>query len=155
MRHIGNSGKIAIAAVFAALGMLILTAITLEEAVMFTFLGAVGVGYLASVAEVFARRRYMALVLGSLGTSLCIGLTIAFLRMWGLALGQNAEGLGAAATAKDSDIYFYLAAATGSLTLLVLFAGAVWPPKKQVPVRPKASPAKRRPATAAKTGARR
>ncbi|TSE16926.1 hypothetical protein B1A87_014975 [Arthrobacter sp. KBS0703] len=128
MSHMGNSGKTAVGAVFAALGALVLTAVTLEEAALFAFLGAVAVGYVASVAESFARRRYLALLAGGIGTSLSIGCSIAFLRMWGLAFNQDAGALGEAVTTRDSDIYFYLAAASGSLTLVVLFAGAVWPP---------------------------
>lgn len=135
MSHMGNSGKIAIGAVFAALGTLALTAVTLEEAALFAFLGAVAVGYVASVAEAFSRRRYLALLAGGVGTSLFIGCSIAFLRMWGLAFNQDPGALGAAVTTKDSDIYFYLAAASGSLTLLVLFAAAVWPSGRRLRAR--------------------
>lgn len=135
MSHMGNSGKTAIGAVFAALGTLALTAVTLEEAALFAFLGAVAVGYVASVAEAFSRRRYLALLAGGVGTSLFIGCSIAFLRMWGLAFNQDPGALGAAVTTKDSDIYFYLAAASGSLTLLVLFAAAVWPSGRRLRAR--------------------
>ena len=135
MSHMGNSGKTAIGAVFAALGTLVLTAVTLEEAALFAFLGAVAVGYVASVAEAFSRRRYLALLAGGVGTSLFIGCSIAFLRMWGLAFNQDPGALGEAVTTKDSDIYFYLAAASGSLTLLVLFAGAVWPSGRRLRTR--------------------
>lgn len=146
MGHMGNSGKTAVGAFFAALGTLVLTAFTLEEAALFAFLGAVAVGYVASVAEAFARRRYLALLAGGVGTSLFIGCSIAFLRMWGLAFNQDPGALGEAVTTKDSDIYFYLAAASGSLTLLVLFAAAVWPSGRRLRTRPRA-PA-RRPAPA-------
>lgn len=132
MRHMGNSGRIAIAAACAAAGLLVLTAITLEEAVLFTFLGAVAVGYLACVIQVVARGRHLALLTGGIGTSLFIGFTIAFLRMWGLAFTAEADSLGAAVTTRDSDIYFYLAAVSGAGTLLVLFAGAVWPAGKRL-----------------------
>jgi hypothetical protein len=148
MGHMGNSGKTAIGAFFAALGTLVLTAVTLEEAALFAFLGAVAVGYVASVAEAFARRRYLALLAGGVGTSLFIGCSIAFLRMWGLAFNQDPGALGEAVTTKDSDIYFYLAAASGSLTLLVLFAGAVWPSGRRLRTRPRVAP--RRPAPARK-----
>lgn len=130
MRHMGNSGRIAIAATIAAAGLLVLTAITLEESVLFTFLGAVGIAYLACVVQVVARGRNLALLAGGVGTSLFIGFTIAFLRMWGLAFTADADPMGTAVTSQDSDIYFYLAAASGSATLLVLFAGAVWPSGK-------------------------
>ncbi|MFF2314686.1 hypothetical protein ACFVTE_00265 [Arthrobacter sp. NPDC058097] len=128
----GNSGKTAIGAFAAAAGLLILTAYTLEEAALFAFLGAVAVGYVASVAEAFARRRYLALLAGGAGTSLFIGCSIAFLRMWGLAFNQSPAALGQAVTTRDSDIYFYLAAVSGCLTLLVLFCAAVWPSRRRL-----------------------
>lgn len=148
MGHMGNSGKTAVGAVFAALGTLVLTAVTLEEAALFAFLGAVAVGYVASVAEAFARRRYLALLAGGVGTSLFIGCSIAFLRMWGLAFNQDPGALGEAVTTQDSDIYFYLAAASGSLTLLVLFAGAVWPSGRRLRTRPRVAARKPAPARA-------
>jgi hypothetical protein len=132
MRHMGNSGKTAIGAFAAAAGLLVLTAYTLEEVALVAFLGALAVGYVASVAEAFARRRYLALLAGGAGTSLFIGCTIAFLRMWGLAFNQDAAALGQAVTTRDSDIYFYLAAASGCLTLLVLFCAAVWPSRRRL-----------------------
>ena len=131
MGHMGNSGRTAIGAFAAAAGLLVLTAMTLEEAVLVAFLMAVAVGYVASVAEAFARRRYLALLAGAAGTSLFIGCSIAFLRMWGLAFNQDAAALGQAVTSRDSDIYFYLAAASAVLTLLVLFCAAVWPPRRR------------------------
>jgi hypothetical protein len=145
MSHMGNSGKTAIGAFFAAFGMLVLTAITLEEAALFAFLGLVAIGYVASVAEAIARRRRLALLAGGAGTSLSIGCAIAFLRMWGLAFNQDPSALGQAVTTKDSDIYFYLAAASGSLTLLVLFAAAVWPARRRVRSRAPESAPKRPP----------
>lgn len=131
MRHMGNSGKLAIVAAFAAAGLLVLTATTLEEAALYAFLGAVAVGYLASVIQVVARGRNLALLAGGVGTSLFIGFAIAFLRMWGLAFTAEPDSLGTAVTTQDSDIYFYLAAASGAGTLLVLFTGAVWPAGKR------------------------
>ncbi|MFE5836347.1 hypothetical protein [Arthrobacter sp. NPDC056493] len=128
----GNSGKTAIGAFAAAAGLLVLTAYTLEEAALVAFLGAIAVGYVASVAEAFARRRYFALLAGGAGTSLFIGCSIAFLRMWGLAFNQSPAALGQAVTTRDSDIYFYLAAASGCLTLLVLFCAAVWPSRRRL-----------------------
>lgn len=148
MSHMGNGGKTAVGAFLAALGMLALTAITLEEAVLFTFLGLVTVGFVASVAEAFARRRYLALLAGAAATSLFIGCAIAFLRMWGLAFNQDPAALGAAVTTKDSDIYFYLAAVSGSLALLVLFTAAVWPARRRNPSRSRTPARKRRPAAA-------
>ncbi|MDP9692997.1 UNVERIFIED_ORG: hypothetical protein J2X79_000534 [Arthrobacter globiformis] len=128
----GNSGKTAIGAYCAAAGLLVLTAVTLEEAGLVALLGAVAVGYVATVAEAFARHRYLALLAGGVGTSLSIGCSIAFLRTWGLAFNQDAAALGQTVTTRDSDIYFYLAAASGCLTLLVLFCAAVWPPRRRL-----------------------
>jgi lysylphosphatidylglycerol synthetase-like protein (DUF2156 family) len=136
MRHMGNSGKLAIVSACVAMALLVLTAITLEEAAMFTFLGVVAVGYLASVAEVLSRRRYFALVLGAIGSSLFVGFAIAFLRMWGLAFNEDANATGIAVSTQDSDSYFYLAVAAGFAALLVLFAGAVWPGRRRKGVRP-------------------
>jgi hypothetical protein len=150
MRHMGNSGRLAIVAAFAAAGLLVLTAITLEEAVLFTFLGAVAVGYLACVIQVVARGRNLALLAGGVGTSLFIGFSIAFLRMWGLAFTAEPDSLGTAVTTKDSDIYFYLAAVSGVGTLLVLFAGAVWPAGKRIRPGSHNQAGRRRPAGSAR-----
>lgn len=126
----GNSGKLAIIAAVVSAGLLVLLAITLEEAVLYTFLGVLAIGYLACVAEVFARRRYFILLLGTIASVLFIAFGIAFLRMWGLAFNQDENALGSAVSTKDSDIYFYLAALAGCSSLLVLFVGAVWPSRK-------------------------
>lgn len=159
MRHMGNSGRTAIVAAFAAAVLLVLSAITLEEAVLYTFLGAVAVGYLASVIQVVARGRNLALLAGGVGTSLFIGFAIAFLRMWGLAFTAEPDSLGAAVTTQDSDIYFYLAAVSGVGTLLVLFAGAVWPAGKRLrsgrDQSRRTQPVRRKPATAARRPAAR
>ncbi|MBD1542210.1 hypothetical protein G9E11_08115 [Arthrobacter sp. IA7] len=146
----GNSGKTAIGAYCAAAGLLVLTAVTLEEAALVALLGAVAVGYVATVAEAFARHRYLALLAGGVGTSLSIGCSIAFLRTWGLAFNQGPATLGPAVTTRDSDIYFYLAAASGCLTLLVLFCAAVWPSRRRLRRKELARPAgtARRTATA-------
>ena len=147
MGHMGNSGKIAVGAFFASLGMLVLTAITLEAAALLAFLGLVAVGYVASVAEAFARRRHLALLVGAAGTSAFIGCAIAFLRMWGLAFNQDPAALGEAVATTDSDIYFYLAAASAALTLLVLFAAAVWPSRRQARRRSRTPARRGRPAS--------
>lgn len=143
MRHMGNSGKLAIISAVVSAGLLVLLAITLDETVMYIFLGVVATGYLACVAEVFTRRRYFVLVLGALSTMLFIGFGIAFLRMWGLAFNQDENALGTAVSTKDSDIYFYLAALAGCSSLLVLFIGAVWPSRR---AKAAVRPAARRPA---------
>ena len=150
MGHMGNSGKTAIGAFAAAAGLLVLTAMTLEEAVLVAFLGAVVVGYVASVAEAFARRRYLALLAGGAGTSLFVGCSIAFLRMWGLAFNEDAAALGQAVTSRDSDIYFYLAAASAALTLLVLFSAAVWPSRRRRQQERERASVAARPSAAAK-----
>ena len=155
MSQMGRSGKTAVGAFFAALGMLVLTAITLEEAVLFTFAGLLAVGYVASVAEAFARRRHLALLVGAAGTSLFIGCGMAFLRMWGLAFNESPSALGEAVSTTDSDIYFYLAVAAGTLTLLVLFAAATWPARRR-PARPSSAPGSQRrgaPASATRSSA--
>ncbi|WP_236558744.1 hypothetical protein [Arthrobacter sp. 9V] len=146
MRHMGNSGKLAVVAAFVSLGLLVLAAVVLEELVLYLFLGAVLVCYLASLVQVFSRRRYLVVLLGAAGTSVFIGCSIAFLRMWGIAFNQDANALGSAVSTQDSDIYFYLAAAAGVGTLAVLFLGAVVPSfgsRSVAPVRRPATPAKR------------
>jgi hypothetical protein len=150
MGHMGNSGRIAIAAAIAAGGLLVLTAITLEESVLFAFLGTVAAGYLACVFQVAARGRNLILLVGGVGTSLFIGFAIAFLRMWGLAFTAEPDALGAAVTSQDSDIYFYLAAVAGVGTLLIMFGGAVWPAGKRL--RPERSQGRRSPTTRTQSG---
>ncbi|WP_445933035.1 hypothetical protein [Paenarthrobacter nitroguajacolicus] len=144
----GNSGKLAVVAAFVSLGLLVLAAVVLEELVLYLFLGSMLICYLASLVQVFNRRRYLVVLLGAAGTSLFIGCTIAFLRMWGIAFSQDANALGSAVSTQDSDIYFYLAAASGVGTLAVLFLGAVVPrfgSRTVAPVRRPATPAKRTP----------
>ncbi len=151
MRHMGNSGKLAVVAAFVSLGLLVLAAVVLEELVLYLFLGAVLVCYLASLVQVFSRRRYLVVLLGAAGTSLFIGCSIAFLRMWGIAFNQDANALGSAAlgssvSTQDSDIYFYWAVVAGIGTLAVLFLGAVVPSlgsRSVAPVRRPSTPAKR------------
>jgi hypothetical protein len=145
MRHMGNSGKLAIISAVVSAGLLVLLAITLEETVMYTFLGVLALGYLACVAEVFVRRRYFMLVLGAISSIMFVAFGIAFLRMWGLAFNQDENALGNAVSTKDSDIYFYLAALAGCSSLLVLFVGAVWPARRYR-AKAAARPAARRPA---------
>lgn len=147
MRHMGNSGKLAVVAAVVSVGLLALTAAVLEEALLYLFLASLLTCYLASVVQVFNRRRYLTVVAGAAGTSLFIGFSIAFLRMWGLAFNQDAEALGSAVSSQDSDIYFYLAVVAGCGTLLLLFAGAVLPGRsaRSTAVRRPAAPAKRPP----------
>jgi hypothetical protein len=127
MRHMGNSGKLAVVAAFVSLGLLVLAAVVLEEVVLYLFLGAVLTCYLASLVQVFNRRRYLVVLLAAAGTTLFIGFGIAFLRMWGLAFNQDSNAMGSAVSSQDSDIYFYLAAVAGVGTVAVMFLGAVMP----------------------------
>lgn len=172
MRHMGNSGKLAVVSAFVSLGLLVLAAVVLEELVLYLFLGSVLICYLASLIQVFNRRRYLVILLGAVGTSLFIGCSIAFLRMWGIAFSQDAAALGSApaggaqaggapagsgalggpaipASTQDSDIYFYLAVAAGIGTLAVLFLGAVVPSfgsRAAAPHKRPSTPVKRTPA---------
>lgn len=162
MRHMGNSGKLAVVSAFVSLGLLVLAAVVLEELVLYLFLGSVLICYLASIVQVFNRRRYFVVLLGAAGTSLFIGCSIAFLRMWGIAFNQDANALGSAVSTQDSDIYFYLAAVAGFGTLGVLFLGAVVPSfgsRAGTPVRRpsavKRTPAPRKPAPRAGTPTKR
>ena len=162
MRHMGNSGKLAVVSAFVSLGLLVLAAVVLEELVLYLFLGSVGICYLASIVQVFNRRRYFVVLVGAVGTSLFIGCSIAFLRMWGIAFNQDANALGSAVSTQDSDIYFYLAAVAGFGTLGVLFLGAVVPSfgsRTAAPVRRppavKRTPAPRKPAPHAGTSTKR
>ena len=150
MRHMGNSGKFALIAAVAALGMLVLTAITLEEAVMVTFLGLVALAYVSAVAEVLARGRRLALLATGAGTSLTVAFSLAFLSTWELAFANQSSFLGTPLPTGDPDNYFYWAAASAVSTLFVLFLAAAWPAGRQLGVRGKPSPANRRPASAAR-----
>ncbi|WP_235835688.1 MULTISPECIES: hypothetical protein [Arthrobacter] len=146
MRQMGNSGKLAIIAAVVSAGLLVLLAITLEESVMYMLLAVLAIGYLACIAEVFVRRRYLMMVLGAVASTLFVAFGIAFLRMWGLAFNQDENSMGSAVSTKDSDIYFYLAVVAGCSALLVLFLGAVWPSRRAV--------AKKRPTPASRPAAR-
>ncbi len=127
MRHMGNSGKLAVIAAIAAAGMLVLTAITLEEAVMISFLGLVALAYLSAVAEVFVRRRRVVLVATAAGTSLTVAFALAFISTWEFAFAGQRSVLGTPLPTGDPDNYFYWAAAGAVATLAVLFLGAAWP----------------------------
>ncbi|MGW9415432.1 hypothetical protein [Arthrobacter cupressi] len=153
MRRMGNSGKLAVISAVVAGALLVLAAVTLEEWVLFMFFGAVVLGYLASLTEVLARRRYLVLAAAFVGSTLFIAFGIAFLRMWGLAFTLSENSLGSAVSSKDSDIYFYLSLAAGGGSLLILFVGAMWPGRRKTvsrqAARKPAPPTARRPAPAA------
>ena len=156
MRHMGNSGKFALIAAVAALGMLVLTAITLEEAVAVTFLGLVALAYVAAVAEVLARGRRLALLAAGAGTSLSVAFSLAFLSTWELAFAGQSSFLGTPLPTGDPDNYFYWAAASALATVLVLFLGATWPAGKRLGApRRKPSAARGRPALGARRPAAR
>lgn len=150
MRHMGNSGKFALIAAVAALGMLVLTAITLEETVLVTFLGLVALAYVAAVAEVLVRGRRLALLATGAGTSLTIAFSLAFISTWELAFADQSSFLGTPLPTGDPDNYFYWAAASAVATVLVLFLGAVWPAGRRLGAARRPSPAKRRPASGAR-----
>jgi hypothetical protein len=127
MRHMGNSGRIAIGAILAALALLVLTGITLHETVFVWFLAVCAAAYVACVAELMIRRRHKALAAAGLGSILFIAFGIAFLRQWGLAFNPDPDALSTRVDAAHPDLYFYLAAVSGAATLLLLFAGTVLP----------------------------
>jgi hypothetical protein len=147
MRHMGFSGKIAIGAACAALGMLVLTAISLEESVMFTFLGLAAIAYVAAVSELFIRARHVAVAAAGVGSSLTIAFSLAFVSTWELAFADQSSFFGTPLPIDDPDHYFFLAAASALATLLVLFTGIAWPAGKRLRTadRKKAA-ARRRPA---------
>lgn len=151
MRHMGNSGKIAIAAFLAAFALLVLTAMTLHEAVLLWFLAASSVAYVACVAEVVIRRRHKTLAASAVGSILFIAFAIAFLRQWGLAFNLDPNAMSNRVDSEHPDLYFYLAAASGAATLLLLFAGTVLPGRGG---NPRARSSRRRPASASRGGAR-
>jgi hypothetical protein len=150
MRHMGNSGRIAIGAFLAALALLVLTGVTLHETVALWFLAASVAAYVACVSEVVVRRRHKTLIASGIGSVLFIAFGIAFLRQWGLAFNADPDALSAPVDAEHPDLYFYLAAAAGALTLLLLFAGTVLPGKR----RHTASAPRRRPAPASRATTR-
>jgi hypothetical protein len=150
MRHMGNSGKIAIGAFVAAAALLVLTGVTLHEAVLMCFLAAAVIAYVGCVAEVVIRRRHKTLAASGVGTILFIAFGVAFLRQWGLAFSPDPAALTAPVTTAHPDLYFYLAAAAGAATLLLLFAGTVLPGSRG-PARAYAP----RPASATRPAARR
>jgi hypothetical protein len=150
MRHMGNSGRIAIGAFLTAVVLLVLTGVTLHEAVLMWFLAASAAAYVACVSEVVIRRRHKTLVASGAGTILFIAFGVAFLRLWGLAFNPDPAALTAPVTTAHPDLYFYLAAASGAATLLLLFAGTVLPGRRGT-VR---AHSPQRPSTATGSGAR-
>ena len=153
MRHMGTSGKIAIGAFLAALALLVLTGITLHEWVLVWFVGAAATAYVACVAEVVVRRRHKTLAASGVGSILFIAFGIAFLRQWGLAFNPDPDALSTRVDSAHPDMYFYLAAAAGAVTLLLLFAGTVLPGRSHGRRAPGYAQ-RRRPAPVARAGSR-
>ncbi len=153
MRHMGISGKTAIGAILAALALLVLTGITLNGTVLLWFVAAAGVAYVTCAAEIIRRGRNRTLAASGLGSILFIAFGIAYLRQWGLAFTSDPEALSRPVNSAYPDLYFFLAAGSGALTLLLLFAGAVLPGRGRG-ARTPGTAARRRPATSARGPAR-
>ena len=147
MGHMGNSGKFAIGAFLAALALLALTGITLHETVFLWFLAASAAAYVACVSEVVIRRRHRTLAASGIGSILFIAFGISFLRQWGLAFNADPDAMSARVDSDHPDLYFYLAAACGAATLLLLVAGTVLPGRGRRP-RAVGRVPRRRPASA-------
>ena len=149
MGHMGNNTKIAIGAFFAALALLALAGITLHETVFLWFLAACAAAYIACVSEVIIRRRHRTLVASGIGSILFIAFSIAFLRQWGLAFNSDPDAISTRVDSDHPDLYFYLAAAAGTATLLLLVAGTVLPGRGRRPRAAGHAP-RRRPASGAR-----
>ncbi|WP_160667872.1 hypothetical protein [Pseudarthrobacter sp. ATCC 49987] len=147
MGHMGISGKFAIGAFLAALALLALTGITLHETVFLWFLAASAAAYVACVSEVVIRRRHRTLAASGIGSILFIAFGISFLRQWGLAFNADPDAMSARVDTDHPDLYFYLAAACGAATLLLLVAGTVLPGRGRRPRAAGRAP-RRRPASA-------
>jgi hypothetical protein len=131
MLHMGNSGKFAVMAGIVAAGLLILTGMTLAEPVFIAFLGVLGMAYLACVLEILRRRRLVVLVIAGASTSLAVAGSLAFLSTWELAFADERSFFGTPLPTSDPDNYFFLAALSLVVALVVLFAGAVWPGRQR------------------------
>lgn len=149
MGHMGNNTKFAIAASFAALALLALAGITLHETVFLWFLAACAAAYVACVSEVIIRRRHRTLAASGIGSILFIAFSIAFLRQWGLAFNADPDAMSTPVDSEHPDLYFYLAAAAGAATLLLLVAGSVLPGRGRRPRSVGHAP-RRRPAAGAR-----
>lgn len=149
MGHMGNNTKIAMGAFFAALGLLALAGITLNETVFLWFLAACAAAYVACVSEVIIRRRHRTLAASGIGSILFIAFSIAFLRQWGLAFTTDPDAMSTPVDSEHPDLYFYLAAAAGAATLLLLVAGTVLPGRNRRPRAAGHAP-RRRPASGAR-----
>ncbi len=123
----GNSGKFAVVTGIVALGLLVLTGMTLALPVFFAFLGVLTVAFLAAVGEILVRGRRVALLAAGACFSLAIGFSLAFLSTWELAFAGQRSFIGTPLPTGDPDDYFYGAGAAAAATLVILFLGAAWP----------------------------
>lgn len=154
MRHMGNSGKLAVITGIAAAGLLVLTGMTLAMPVFNAFLGVLALAYLSAIAELLARRRRAVLLATGAGTSLTLAFALAFLSTWELAYDGQSSFVGTPLPTNDPDNYFAGAAVSAVATLLVLFLGAIWPPaRKSAPAAGRKPAAQRRPAASRTTRA--
>lgn len=127
MRQMGNSGKVATISGIVAVGLLVLTGMTLSEPVFVAFLGVLALACLAALLEVFQRRRYVMLAVAGLATTFAVAGSLAFLSTWELAFTGQASLFGTPLPTEDPDDYFFLAALSLLAALAALFAGAVLP----------------------------
>lgn len=127
MRQMGNSGKVATISGIVAVGLLVLTGMTLSEPVFVTLLGVLALACLAALFEVLHRRRYVMLAVAGLATTLAVAGSLAFLSTWELAFAGQASLFGTPLPTKDPDDYFFLAALSLLIALGALFAGALLP----------------------------
>jgi hypothetical protein len=140
MRHIGNSGKFAVISGLVAVGLLVLTGMTLAEPVFLAFLGMLALAYLSCIMEILRRRRYVMLAIGGLATSLAIAGSLAFLSTWELASSHESSLFGTPLPTDDPDNYFFLAVLSMLTALGALFIGAIWPGRQ--PAVARAAPAR-------------
>jgi hypothetical protein len=98
---------------------------------------------------VVVRRRHKTLAASGVGSILFIAFGIAFLRQWGLAFNPDPDALSTRVDSEHPDLYFYLAAVAGAVTLLLLFAGTVLPGRNRGRRAPGRAP-QRRPAPSAR-----
>ncbi|MDQ0661560.1 hypothetical protein QFZ35_000058 [Arthrobacter ulcerisalmonis] len=154
MRHPGKSGKFAVVCGVVAAGLLVLTAMTLAEPVFLAFLGALGLAYLAALAEILVRRRRFALLAAGAGTALALGFSLAFLSTWELAFGGQSSFLGTPLPTDDPDNYFLGAACALAATFGILFLGALWPGRGRTTAVHRPSSARRGSPQAARAAAR-
>lgn len=123
----GNSGKFAVVTGIVALGLLVLTGMTLALPVFFAFLGVLTVAFLAAVGEILVRGRRVTLLAAGASFSLAVGFSLAFLSTWELAFAGQRSFIGTPLPTGDPDDYFYGAGAAAAATLVILFLGAAWP----------------------------